>query len=138
MIIRDERNDKFIKQISFINEESAQYEFDKFLRELNKYVKLTPQVVFAYEIFAEFEDKFPLKTKLPSVLPLIGNLTNIGLILSNDYSLDMRVREFTTVQIDRTVKVIKRSMNYFSYKDIENGLNELKRILKELSLTHSQ
>jgi len=138
VIIRDERDYKFIKQISFIDKDEAQYEFDKFLRELSKYVKLSTENVFAYEIFAEFEDKIPIKSNLPPNLPLIGSLTNLGIILSNDATLDMRVREFTTIQIDKTIKVIKRSIKYFSYQDLKNGIAELKKILKSLSIIPSE
>ncbi|MEM1600319.1 MAG: hypothetical protein QXW51_05880, partial [Sulfolobaceae archaeon] len=116
---------------------NAQYEFDKFLRELEKYVRLSSENVFAYEIYAEFEEKIPVKVNLPSNLPLVGSFTNVGIILSNDATLDMRLREFTTIQIDKVIRVIKRSPRYFSYQDVKSGVIELKKILKSLSIAHS-
>ena len=67
--------------------------------------------------------------KVPSVLPLIGNVTTTGVILSNDPDLKMRVRRFVTVQIDKTVKVIKRDERYIR---IQNLLAELEELISKL------
>ncbi|TRM81987.1 hypothetical protein DJ524_02260 [Sulfolobus sp. D5] len=126
-LLTDERNESFLKQISFFNGD-VQYWADSFLSSLERAFKIRlGDVVWAYEAYVEVDKKVKLNLNLANVLPLLGNVINYGIIVSNDPDMKMRVRNFTTIQIDRTIKVIRRSENYFK---IQNILDELEKVIK--------
>ncbi len=126
-LITDEKNENFLRQISFLNGD-VQYWIDSFLSSLERGFKIRlSDVVWAYEAYVEVDKKVKLDLNIPNVLPLLGNVINYGIIISNDPDMKMRVRNFTTIQIDRTIKVIKRSENYFK---IQNILDELEKVIK--------
>ncbi|BCU68825.1 hypothetical protein KN1_01220 [Stygiolobus caldivivus] len=128
-IIPDERSPNFIKQIAFLKGD-VQFYVDSLLARLLRNNINPDDVVWSYEIYLEVELKKKVSlVKVPSVLPLVGNVTNTGIIISNDPDLKMRVRKFTTVQIDRTVKVIKRDEKPIK---IQNVLTELGELISKL------
>lgn len=129
----DDRNENFLRQISFISDSNAN-EMQKYVDDFLIFLKrrrVNPEdIVWSYETFLEVDEKIKIKINLPNNLPLIGSVTNTGIIVSNDPDLQMRVRNFTTIQIDKTIKVIKRSESYLSIYKILEELENLISILK--------
>ncbi|QXJ35548.1 hypothetical protein [Saccharolobus shibatae] len=132
-LILDERDNNFIKQIMFIGDESQKLVNDliNFLKA--RYSLRLDEIVWSYEVYLEIEGDFNITKglQIPSVLPLIGNVTNYGIVITNDPDFKMMNRNFTTVQIDKYVKVIKRSQNFI---DIVNLLNELEKLLDKIKI----
>jgi len=130
-IVFDDRNEKFVKEV-LIKDGDVQYAVDTFLNSLIKRGIRLEDVVWSYEVYLEVtpEKKVKLSIQIPSVLPLIGNVTTTGIIISNDPDMKMRVRNFTTVQIDKTIKVIKRSEKYLKIPLI---LSELEKLLNYIN-----
>jgi|ECHhosMinimDraft_1075155.scaffolds.fasta_scaffold00044_28 hypothetical protein len=130
-IVFDDRNEKFVKEV-LIKDGDVQYAVDTFLNSLIKRGIRLEDVVWSYEVYLEVtpEKRVKLSIQIPSVLPLIGNVTTTGIIISNDPDMKMRVRNFTTVQIDKTIKVIKRSEKYLKIPLI---LSELEKLLNYIN-----
>ncbi|MEJ2776050.1 hypothetical protein WIW90_07470 [Sulfolobaceae archaeon RB850M] len=130
-IVFDDRNEKFVKEV-LIKDGDVQYTVDTFLNSLIKRGIRLEDVVWSYEVYLEVtpEKRVKLSIQIPSVLPLIGNVTTTGIIISNDPDMKMRVRNFTTVQIDKTIKVIKRSEKYLKIPLI---LSELEKLLNYIN-----
>jgi hypothetical protein len=130
-IVFDDRNEKFVKEV-LIKDGDVQYAVDTFLNSLLKRGIRLEDVVWSYEVYLEVtpEKRVKLSIQIPSVLPLIGNVTTTGIIISNDPDMKMRVRNFTTVQIDKTIKVIKRSEKYLKIPLI---LSELEKLLNYIN-----
>jgi hypothetical protein len=131
-IVFDDRNEKFVKEV-LIKDGDVQYAVDTFLNSLIKRGIRLEDVVWSYEVYLEVtpEKRVKLSIQIPSVLPLIGNVTTTGIIISNDPDMKMRVRNFTTVQIDKTIKVIKRSEKYLKIPLI---LSELEKLLNYINI----
>ncbi|MUM65053.1 hypothetical protein D1867_07340 [Acidianus infernus] len=129
---KDERNENFVKSLTFssLNSDKSQILHDRYLRWLSLKVRLN-EVIWAYQINAEIKAKTKELIKTPSVLPLVGNVMLTGLIIANTKNLNMNQRRFCIVQIDTTVKIIKRDENYFSISRIINDLKELLKVLEE-------
>ncbi|QGR19665.1 hypothetical protein [Stygiolobus azoricus] len=128
-IIPDDRNPNFVKQVAFLSGD-VQYYADSLIARLLRNNINPDDVVWSYEVYLELELKKKLNLlKIPSVLPLVGNVTTTGIIISNDPDLKMRVRKFTTVQIDKTVKVIKRDEKQIK---IQNVISELEELIGKL------
>lgn len=129
----DDRNENFLRQISFISDSDAN-EMQKYVDDFLIFLKrrrINPEdIIWSYETFLEVDEKIKIKINLPNNLPLIGSVTSTGIIVSNDPDLQMRVRNFTTIQIDKTIKVIKRSESYLSIYKILEELENLISILK--------
>jgi hypothetical protein len=130
-IVFDDRNEKFVKEV-LIKDGDVQYAVDTFLNSLIKRGIRLEDVVWSYEVYLEVtpEKRVKLSIQIPSVLPLIGNVTTTGIIISNDPDMKMRVRNFATVQIDKTIKVIKRSEKYLKIPLI---LSELEKLLNYIN-----
>jgi hypothetical protein len=126
-VISDENNENFMRQLIFRGGD-VQYWADYFLSRLERVHKVRPEdVVWAYEAYVEVDERVKLDLRIPSVFPLVGNVINYGIVISNDPDMKMRVRNFTTLQLDKTIKVIKRSEKYFK---IQNILDELEKVIK--------
>jgi hypothetical protein len=129
----DDRNENFLRQISFISDSDAN-EMQKYVDDFLIFLKrrrVNPEdIVWSYETFLEVDEKIKIKINLPNNLPLIGSVTSTGIIVSNDPDLQMRVRNFTTIQIDKTIKIIKRSESYLSIYKILEELENLISIIK--------
>lgn len=130
-----EKNENFLRQISFFVES----DLDKIQRYVNDFLiflkrnKINPDdVIWSYETYFEIDEKVKVKLNLPSNLPLIGSVTNLGIIVTNDPDLQMRNRNFTSVQVDRSgIKVIKRADKYIIIPQIIDELEKLITILND-------
>ncbi|ARM75331.1 hypothetical protein [Acidianus manzaensis] len=128
---RNEKAQDFVNAISFSSDgDKSQSLQDSFLRWINNQIRLN-EFVWAYQVECEIDDKVSLKNviHLPSVLPLIGNVMLTGIIISNTKNLNMNQRKFTIIQIDNTVKIIKRDESYISLIDTINEFKKLKETL---------
>jgi len=121
--------ENFVKQIVFEGAKSQQW-VDYFVYFLSRKMKVD-DVIWSYEIYLEIETKEDLRKmiKIPSVLPLVGNVTNYGIVISNDPEFKMMLKNFTTVQIDKHVRVIKRSQSIIRIPEI---LEELEKLLDKI------
>ncbi|QIW23900.1 hypothetical protein EWF20_06880 [Sulfolobus sp. S-194] len=131
-LILDERNDSFVKQIIFTGDEAQKW-VEYFLLYLKEKFSLDIEdIVWCYEVYLELESDYNKKINLniPSVLPLVGNVANYGIIITNDLDFKMISRNFTTVQIDKRIRVVKRSQDYINIstllQDLQNMLDKLK------------
>ncbi|BFH73940.1 hypothetical protein SJAV_18840 [Sulfurisphaera javensis] len=127
--ISDERNIDFIKEITFMGSNVQQW-VEYFLLSLKEKFSLKVEdVIWSYEVYLEIENNVKLNLNIPSVLPLIGNVTNYGIVITNDPDFKMMLRNFTTVQIDKRIRVIKRSESFI---DINNLLSDLEKLLEKI------
>ncbi|SAI84831.1 hypothetical protein [Saccharolobus solfataricus] len=130
-LILDERGGNFVKQIMFIGDESQKLVNDllNFLKA--RYSLRLDEIVWSYEVYIEVEGDFNIAKvlQIPSVLPLIGSVTNCGIVITNDPDFKMMNRNFTTIQIDKYIRIIKRSQNFI---DIISLLNELEKLLDKV------
>lgn len=129
---RDERNENFVKSLTFssLNTDKSQILHDNYLRWLSLKVRLD-EVIWAYQINAEIDTKTKELIKVPPMFPLIGNVMLTGVIIANTKNFNMNQRKFCIVQIDTTIKIIKRDEKYLSISSIINDLKELLKILEE-------
>lgn len=128
---REKTNNQYVNAIYFFSDgDKAQQIHDQFLRWLESRIRLD-EFVWAYQLEVEVKEKVNLKKALnvPSVLPLIGNVLLTGIILANVKNLEMNQRKFTIVQIDNTVKIVKRDDKYIS---LMNTLDELGKLIDAL------
>ncbi|EZQ02114.1 hypothetical protein CM19_10960 [Candidatus Acidianus copahuensis] len=129
IIEEDERVPSFVKVIEISSEgKKSQETFEKLLRWMSLKTRLD-EFVWAYhvEFTSKLEKSYPLS--VPSTLPLVGNLMLKGIILSNVKDLDMHQREFSIVQIDNELKVIKRTKKYIGLSKIEKEAENLINIV---------
>ncbi|MEJ2771455.1 hypothetical protein [Stygiolobus sp. CP8521M] len=97
-IDRDERNENFIKSLTFssLNADKSQILHDNYLRWLSLKVRLD-KVIWAYQIKAEISTKTKELIKVPSMLPLIGNVMLTGVIITNTKNFNINQRKFCIV-----------------------------------------
>ncbi|MBB5254487.1 hypothetical protein [Sulfurisphaera ohwakuensis] len=132
-LMLDERNNNFVKQIIFTGDEVQKW-VEYFLIYLKEKFSLKLEdIVWCYEVYLELESDYnnkKINLNIPSVLPLIGNVTNYGIIITNDQDFKMISRNFTTVQIDKRIRLIKRSQDYINISSLLRDLQDLLDKLK--------
>lgn len=131
--LKEKTKDEYVNAITFSSEgDRAQQVQDSFLRWLKGKIDLE-MFVWAYQLEVEVKEKVNLRKiiNLPSVLPLVGSVLLTGIIISNVKNLDMNQDRFTIVQIDNTIKIVKRDRKYISLMSTLDELRKLLDILQE-------
>lgn len=131
----DDRNWELITSIVFSSDgQKAQDTIERFLRWASLKAKLD-DLVWAYQVECVIKEKVNIKLKIPSVLPMVGNVMLTGLVIANVKNLNMNQRKFVIVQIDNDIRVVKRDEKYVSLSQIRNDIKDLLTSLqKEVEL----